>query len=170
MSIVTEKSFNSALTIIKKSGESLAQAIHEAGCFAINQANIHGNIGFGVRLMEAIGRKHDAKRVEKWLCTFGKFGMKAGELVYRKRKDIHEENYAAALEKANSTPYWELTQQEHCVFTVDYLAGIKSLVAKHDKAESLRGEGKEADEKNVAILDEVKAILARYTVPAAVAA
>src|SRR3970040_1648572 len=116
--MLNEKGFNKALATIKKQGDELAQAIHDAGLFAVSQANEHGNTGFGVRLMEALGRKHDAKRVEKWLCTFGKFGIKDGELVYRKRKDINAENLDSTLQKASDTPYWELTKQEHHKFSV----------------------------------------------------
>lgn len=160
--MMNEKSFNAALKNIHKSGESLAQSIHEAGLFAIAQANEHGNTGFGVRLMDAIGKKHDAKRVEKWLCTFGKFGIKDGVLVFRKRKDIGPENLEATLEKANAMPYWELTKQEHHKFHVNYLTILQGMLKKHEKAEALRTEGKEADEENIAILDEVKVLIARY--------
>ena len=78
--IGTEKTFNSNIATIKKGSEALAQAIHAAGMFALAQANEHGNIGFAVRLVEAMGKKHDAQRVVKWLCHFGKFDVKKYEI------------------------------------------------------------------------------------------
>jgi hypothetical protein len=164
--MLNEKSFNQAINTIKTGSEALATAIHNAGIFAIAQANEHGNIGFGTRLIEAMGRKHDVKRVEKWLCTFGKFGMKAGVLVYRNRKDIKAETLQAFIDKAEVIPYWELTEQEHHVFSVDYLSALYSLFNKSKKAEELRLEGKEVDEKNVAILEEIKTLLLRHELSA----
>lgn len=168
MSIINEKDFNKSLVSIKKQGESLATEVHNAGMFALLQANTHGNTGFGVRLIEALGKKHDAKRVEKWLMHFGKFGIKDGLLCYRKRKDITAENFDATMQKAEATPYWELTAQEHAVFKVDYLAQLKSLLAKHEKAVQLRSEGKDAEEKNEGLLGALKAVLqAHETAPVA---
>lgn len=168
--MMNEKTFNVTLKAINANGEKLADAIHNAGLFAISQANEHGNTGFGVRLMDAIGKKLDAKRVEKWLCTFGKFGIKEGVLIYRKRKDIGPENLEAVLQKADQTPYWELSKQEHHKFSVNYLSELLGMLKKHEKAEKLRTEGKEASEDNVAILDEVKALIAKYQQQAATAA
>ena len=53
MTTINEKQFNSTIKAIKSNAESLAQSIHDAGVFAIAQANLHGNDGFAVRLMEA---------------------------------------------------------------------------------------------------------------------
>ena len=44
----TEKSFNSNIAAIKKGAEAMAMAIHNAGLFAIAQANEHGNIGYAI--------------------------------------------------------------------------------------------------------------------------
>ena len=127
--IQNEKGFNAALAAIKKSGEALAQYIHNAGLFALAQVNEHGNDGFAVRLLEAMGKKHDAKRVEKWLCHYGKLGMKAGVLVYRARRDINPETLDAVLNEAANTPYWELTEQEHHVFKFNGLSMLQSIVS-----------------------------------------
>jgi hypothetical protein len=165
--INNDKSFNTAIAGIRKNSESLAELVHSAGLFAIKQANEHGNTGFGERLIEALGRKHDAKRVEKWLCYFGKFGMKAGKLVYRARKDIGPENLDAWLEKASATPYYDLTAQEHHGFTFDGLAGLKSILKRHATAIEKAQAGEEVTMKNEGVLAEVQALLAKYDKTAA---
>lgn len=160
--MINEKGFNAALKRIKTNADTLAQAIHEAGLFAIAQVNEHGNDGFGARLVEAMGKKHDAQRVVTWLCHFGKFGVKNNKLVYRARKDITPDKLDSFLKNAEVTPYWELTRQPDLKFKVDYLSMLTSILKRHEKAEELRDEGKEVDESNVAVLDEVKAIIAKY--------
>jgi hypothetical protein len=156
------KDFNKAIESIKNNAEKLAATIHEAGMFAIAQANEHGNTGFGVRLIEALGKKHNAKSVAKWLQTFGKFGVKKGELVYKARKDINATNLEAWLVKANATPYWELTPDTITIVKYDYLTMLKGIVAKHKKASELESEGKTVVENNVAVIAEVEALLAKF--------
>ena len=133
MAKLNEKQFNAALATIKKSAEVLAQSIHEAGMFAIAQVNEHGNWYFGNRLIEAMGRKHDAQRVVTWLTHFGKFGVKGGKLCYRQRKDIKLENLDAWLEKAEARPYWELTAQKLLVQNVNYLSMLASIAKAYEK-------------------------------------
>lgn len=162
MNITTDKQFASTIAFIAKGTEAVANSIHLAGLYALQQANVHGNVGFGVRLIEALGGKHDVKRVEKWLCHFGKFGMKEGLLVFRKRKDINETNLDAWNEKSANCPYWTLTPVEHHKFSVDYLTMLKGLLNKHRKAEALREEGKEAEEHNTGVLIEVEKLLAKF--------
>lgn len=158
--IKNEKSFNAALKAISKSGEALASYIHNAGLFAIEQVNEHGNDGFGVRLIEALGRKHDAKRVEKWLCHFGKFGMKQGKLVYRKRHDIQPENLTAILEQAEATPYWELTAQEHHVFKFNAVSMLQSILARYKTAQEKADAGEEVSIEGADLLASVEKLLA----------
>lgn len=163
MLINNEKQFANEVKKISNMGEKLAESIHEAGLFALQQVNTHGNDGFAVRLIEALGKKHDKVRVMKWLCTFGKLGTKDGILVYRKRKDIDAENLDAWLEKANSIPYWELTPQAEFHFKVDYLSILKGALAKHKKAVALADEGKQVEEGNVGLIAEIEAIVVKYT-------
>jgi hypothetical protein len=160
--INNDKSFNAAIAGIKKNGEALASLVHATGLFALSQANLHGNTGFGERLMEALGKKHDAKRVEKWLCHFGKFGMKQGKLVYRARKDIGPENQDAMLAEAEATPYWELTEQAHHGFTFDGIASLKAIITRHETAVKKANAGEEVTMKNEGILAEVQALLAKF--------
>lgn len=164
-----EKSFNVTLKTIAAMGEKLADNIHAAGMYAIKQVNEHGNDGFAQRLIDAMGKKQDVKRVEKWLCTFGKFKMKGTKLVYLARKDINETNLDIWLEKADATPFWELTEQEHHKFSVDYLMILKQAIKKHEKAEALTVEGKEVEEKNIGLLADIQALLAKHEMQPAVA-
>ena len=160
---LTEKSFNSTLKAISKNGEALAQDIHDAACFALRQANEHGNVGFGTRLVEAMGKKHDVKRVEKWLCHFGKFGMKKGELVYRARRDILPENLEAQQDKAEAMPYWELTEQEHHKFTFDGVAMLHSIMNRYANAQGRLNAGiKDVEIKNESVVADIQAILDKY--------
>ncbi len=158
----TEKSFNATLKAIGTGGEKLASLIHSAGLFALAQVNEHGNTGFGERLLEAMGKKHDAKRVEKWLCHFGKFGMKSGALVYRARRDILPENLDAWAEKAEATPYWELTEQEHHKFSFDAISMLQGILNRHAKAKEKEAAGDEVSIANESALADVTAILNRY--------
>ncbi|UOF80661.1 hypothetical protein [Caudoviricetes sp.] len=167
MSTMTEKSFNVSLKIIRNMGDKFAQSVHEAGMFALQQANLHNNNGFAVRLMEAVGKKHDAKRLEKWLCHFGKLGIKQGILVYRNRKDIVAETVDATLAAAEATPYWELTQQEHHKMTFDTLAALKSLIARHDTVQKAGVEGKPVEIKHEAEFAAVKALFEKLSGTAA---
>lgn len=160
--MINEKDFNNKLTIIKNSGEAFAQNIHEAGLMAIEYSILHGDVGFGARLMEALGKKHDAKRVERWLCHFGKFGMKQGKLVFRKRGDLKSETLEAHMGGANAMPYWELTPQTHYKMTFDYLSILRSAIKQHEKAEKMKNEGKEVDEKNIAVLEQMKEVFAKF--------
>jgi len=117
--MLNEKSFNAAIKRIKTTSEEFAATIHEAGLFAIAQANEHGNVGFGARLIEAMGKKHDRQRVVSWMVKYGKFGVKNGLIVYRSRKDITVANLDATLAQAEAVPYWELTPEKKLVETVN---------------------------------------------------
>lgn len=157
--MINDKQFNTTIKAIKGNSEALAQAIHEAGVFAIAQANLHGNDGFAVRLIEAMGKKHDAQRVATWLMKFGKLGIKKGVIVFRKRLDITPENAQSFVDKAEATPYWELTSQPQLKTTIDYLALLHGLVKRHETAEASRKEGKDVTELHPEVLDEVRAML-----------
>lgn len=170
MTQYTEKSFNVVLKAIAQGGEKLATMIHNAGLFALAQANEHGNTGFGERLITAMGKKHDVKRVEKWLCHFGKFGMKSGKLVYRARRDILPENLEAWQAKAAACPYWELTEQEHHKFTFDALSMLQGILNRHAKAVEKKNAGDEVSIANEAALADVSAILNKYAAAASKAA
>ena len=160
--IENEKSFNGILKAIAKSGEALAVYIHEAGLFALVQVNEHGNDGFAVRLIEAMGKKHDAKRVEKWLCHFGKLGMKADKLVYRARRDINPETIDAVLRDANDTPYWELTEQEHHAFKFNGLSMLESIVRRYNTAQEKANAGEEVVIEHDDVLAEVQAVIKKH--------
>jgi hypothetical protein len=159
MTTINEKQFNVTIKNIKKNADDLAQSIHEAGVFAISQANIHGNDGFAQRLMEAMGKKHDAQRVATWLMKFGKLGIKNGVMVYRKRKDIEPENAQSFIDAAEATPYWELTPQPQLKMTVDYLSLLHGIVKRHETAEANRKEGKEVTELHTDVLAQVCELL-----------
>lgn len=165
--IENEKGFNSAIAAIKKSGEALANYVHNAGLFALAQVNEHGNDGFAVRLLEALGRKHDAKRVEKWLCHFGKLGMKSGKLVYRARRDITPETIDAILKEAESIPYWDFTEQEHHVFKFNGLTMLQSIVSRLNTANEKAQAGEEVEITSPEVVAEVAAILEKYKAKAA---
>jgi hypothetical protein len=165
--MLNDKGFNGALVAIKKSSDGLAQLIHDAGIFAIAQVNEHGNDGFAVRLVEAMGKKHDAQRVVNWLVRFGKLGVKKGAIVYRNRKDITPETLPVWIERAEATPYWDLTPQKQLVEHVDYLGMVASIINKHKAVIKKQEEGKEVEEKNVSILPELEALYAKLTAKAA---
>ncbi len=161
---MNEAQFNTSLTIIKEQGEKFAAAIHESGLFALAQVNEHGNSGFAVRLLEAIGTKHAAKRVQHWLITFGKLQVKEGKLSYLKRQDITETNLDVMLEKADKTPYWELKAEADVKTSLDFVALLHSIIRKAEKAEQAKVEGKEVEFKNEAALAEIKALYAKFNV------
>lgn len=159
---MNEAQFNTSLTIIKEQGEKFAAAIHESGLFALSQVNEHGNSGFAVRLLEAIGTKHAAKRVQHWLVTYGKLTIKEKKLVYLKRQDITEANLDAWLEKADKTPYWELKAEADIKTSLDFAAMLGSIIRQATKAEKAKAEGKEVEFKNEAALTEIKALYAKF--------
>lgn len=165
--IQNEKGFNATLKAITTGGDKLATLIHTAGLFALAQVNEHGNSGFGERLLEAMGKKHDAKRVEKWLCHFGKFGMKGGKLVYRARRDIAPENLDAWAKKADECPYWELTVQEHHKFVFDGIGMLSAIVNRHAKAKEHEAAGDAVEIRNEGILTEIQAIINKHALAAA---
>lgn len=165
--VQNEVSFNKALKAITKSGEALADYIHYAGLFALAQVNEHGNDGFAVRLLEAMGKKHDAARVEKWLCHYGKLGMKAGKLVYRARRDITAETIDAILAEATATPYWELTEQTHHVFRFNCLSMLESIVRRSDTAKQKIAAGEEVEIAGPDLVADVTALIAKHQAHAA---
>jgi hypothetical protein len=171
MKMLNDKGFNGVLRAIKNTSDKLAENIHAAGLFAIAQANEHGNIGFATRLIDAMGKKHDAQRVVTWLCAHGKIGVSKGLIVFRKRKDVLPENLDAWLEKADASPYWVYTAQKKLVENFDYLAMLQSIIHKHDKVipEKIAA-GFEVNETNIAALVEVRKLvekLAPKAVPVA---
>jgi hypothetical protein len=167
MEKINEKQFDVALKTIGKSAEGLAASIHLAGLFAIEQSILHNNASPAIRLREAMGKKHDAQRVVTWLCFFGKLGVKKNAIVYRARKDVMPEHCEAQLKAADDCPYWDKTPQKAIVFSVDYLAGIKSLIAKHEQAIEKTAQGEEVREKNIALVARLHALVAEYAPKAA---
>lgn len=158
ITIISQERFDTLISTIEIQGEQFANNIHEAGLHAIAQANQHGNIGFATRLMDAIGKKHARERVKSWLIKFGKFTLKDRAIVYLKRADIKPENLDSWLEKADATPYWELTNEAEAKVTIDYLQIIKSAIEKAGKEAA---KGKEVTEKHVEAKVELQALLER---------
>lgn len=159
--MINDKQFNTTLKAIKTNSENLANQIHSAGVFAIAQANLHGNNGFADRLIEALGKKHDAQRVATWLMKFGCLGVKGNKMIYRKRKDITPENAQSFVDKAEAMPYWELTPQKQLKMTVDYLSLLHGLVKRHTTAEEARKDGKEVEELHPEVLAMVRELLVK---------
>lgn len=160
---ITEKSYNQNLKVIAVTGERFAQAVHEAGLFALHQVNIHGNSTFATRLMEAVGRKHDAKRIEKWLCYFGKLGMNKQALVYKARKDITPENVDAKLKEAETIPYWELTVQEHHKEVADIITLLQQIPKRIIKLQQKEAAGAEVEIRNLSALNDVNSLIEKLT-------
>ena len=163
--MINDKQFNSTIKAIKGTSEALAQSIHEAGVFAIAQANIHGNDGFAQRLIEAMGKKHDSQRVATWLMKFGKLGIKKGIMVFRKRLDINAENAQSFVDQAELLPYWELTSQPQLKMPIDYMALLQGIVKRHTTAEEGRKEGKDITELHTEVLDQVREMLKKLGNP-----
>jgi hypothetical protein len=166
---VNKENSTTKLQIIRIAVAQVANEIHEYGLFALQQANEHNNITYGKLLIDALGKKADVKRVEKWLFAFGKFGMKGTELVFRDRKDIKPETIDAVMAKASSTPWYDYSEVEHASFKVDYLAILKSAMAKHKKAAQLQAEGKEVEIKHEGLFAEIAALIAKVETPSPVA-
>lgn len=167
-----DKRFNKNLKAISTSAESLAKLIHESAMYALSQVNIHGNDGFAVRLVEAMGRKHDVERVEKWFCYYGKLGMKAGKLVFRKNKKIQPETIDAIMAEAAATPYWELNPQRHNVQSIDYLSLLAGIIKRRATISQKNSENDDAhqiEEHNVGVLDEIAKIIKAHQPVQAVA-
>ena len=161
--IIDELGFRVLLTTITKEADEMANNIHAAGMYALKQVNCDGNYNFASLLIDALGKKHDKKRVIAWLTFYGKLSnTKDKGLVYRKRKDIVSENVEAWLTRADKTPYWEHTPQEEGSFSVDYLSMLISIFNKHNRAEELKGTGKAVKETHIGVLEEIKAIIKRH--------
>jgi hypothetical protein len=157
-----DKEFHVLCQRIKVSGDVLATTIHNAGLYALQQVNIHGQTHHGLMLIEAVGTKHDKVRILKWLMFFGKFGYKNKLLIYKKRKDIAPENVDNWLKRADETPYWDLTPQPEMEVTIDYLSMLKSIVSRHEGIPNLEEAGKKVTEKNVGVLAEVSKLLKKF--------
>lgn len=162
--VTNDKEFNKVLGGITIASDFLASQIHIAGLYALRHANIHSDVSKAVQLIDAMGKKHDKKRVQQWLVHFGKIAVQKGLIVFRKRKDINPENVEAWLFRASELPYWELNKQAEVKYTFDYLTMIKSIIETHDKkAVTLASEGKTVNEVNVGLLDGLKALIHGYT-------
>lgn len=159
------KTFNKQIAHIKTSSEALAVSIHSAGIFAIAQANEFGNINFGTRLMDAMGKKHNRQRVVNWLVKFGKFGVAKGLIVYRNRKDISAENLDKWLDNANKTPYWELTPEAKLIEKIDYLTMLGSLLNRHKAAQNKAEFGIKIEEHNIGIIPELQKLFDKFQTP-----
>lgn len=160
--MLNEKSFNATLKAITKNADQLAAQIHDAGMFALLQANQHGNTGFAQRLIEAMGKKHDAMRVARWLVHYGCMTITKGEVKYRKRKDITSpEHFDANIEAAEQSPYWVLTPQGDVTVKIDVIARLEGIVRSISNAHKKQAEGKEVQITHEDALAEVQALIAK---------
>ena len=162
LNIITDKVFDATLKSVSKHAEDLSTAMHQAGLYCLHQCNVKNNADAGQRLIDAIGQKQDKQRIARWLVFFGKFTVKNGLLVYKKRKDITEANAEGWVERANEMPYWELILQPQLMVTFDYLAMIQSIINKASKVHELEEEGKQVTEKNQGVLKELSKIMVAY--------
>lgn len=160
--IKNDKEFGKRLTKISKQSDLLADDIHIAGLYALSQVNIHGQPSSAVRLIEAMGKKHDKVRVMKWLIHFGKLTVKDKVLVYKKRKDINPETVDAWAAKADATPYWELTAQQEMTVTYDYYKMIESVLNKRKGIPDLTTKGKQVEEVNAGLLDAIQEVFNKF--------
>lgn len=160
--IKNDKEFGKRLTKISKQSDLLADDIHIAGLYALSQVNIHGQPSSAVRLIEAMGKKHDKVRVMKWLIHFGKLTVKDKVLVYKKRKDINPETVDAWAAKADAMPYWELTAQQEMTVTYDYYKMIESVLNKRKGIPELTSKGKQVDEVNEGLLDAIQEVFNKF--------
>ena len=159
-----DKSFNRALVTIRGQSEKLAILIHATALFAIAQVNEHGNDGFAVRLVDAMGKKNRAEAVKAWLVHFGKLKVSKGVLSYSKRKDINATNLDKWLEKADATPYWKLTPEPKLRETKNYLTALNNLLKYHDKtANEKREAGIEVTELNTPLIDHIRKLVEAAT-------
>lgn len=157
-----KKTFEKNLKTIAAKSDELAQLIHETGLAAIALVNSSGDTAWGVRLVDALGRKHDKARVVAWLVRFGKFAWNKDKgLIFRKRKDINPATLESFLQQANELPYWDLTPQPQPKVTFDYLSMIESIINKSKKAAEGE-EGKVFEEKNTAVLADLKTLFTKY--------
>lgn len=159
---LNEKTFNTILKKINKTSEQLARDIHDAGMFAIFQANQFGNVGFAERLMEAIGRKHDAQRVAKWLVKYGKIAIVKNKVTYRNAKDINPETFDAVLAEAEATPYWELTPKTNVTVSLDILSRLEAILHSVENMHKKQSEGKDVVIEHEEILPDVKALIEKF--------
>src|SRR5690606_23690492 len=80
--------------------------LHEYCLIALRQCLGSGNVGEAQRLLEMLGERYQTKKkIATWFCTFGRFKISGGSLIYRRRKDINKENSSEFLEKARVTPF-----------------------------------------------------------------
>lgn len=144
------KQFSSLLVKIAKDSDSLADMIHQAGLYAIAQANTHSNLSPAIKLVEALGRKHDKQRVVTWLCNFSVIRVSKGALVKGKKiPDID------ASEQADAMPYWELTPQPKLINKIDYKALLMGILKRHDNAQ----DNETVQEFNTELLEGVRTLL-----------
>lgn len=159
--MLNAKGFKSALINISKKSDELADLIHKAGMYALDQANTYGNFAPGYDLVDALGKKHDAKRVVIWLCHFGKFTVSNG-ILKASKKPVME----GWKEAAQAMPYYELTKQDKLIVKIDYLAMIKAVLAKQTKAQKMRDDGKEVIESNTEVLEKLSQFITQLEQPA----
>ena len=156
----TEKTLAKALHNIVTCGDSLADQIHAVGIYAIDQANLHGNINVANRLLEAMGTKHDKARVITWLVEFGSFSYnKEKGLTYRNRKDVSPETAQGFVDAAQESPYWVFTKQIEPKFEVHILARLKTLIDLPKKTRAKAEEsGKDADIHDEGLITKLLAV------------
>lgn len=161
--LMEEKGFKATCKRIAGVTEKLAEDIHSAGLFALHQVNVHGNTNFVTALIEAMGRKHRAEAVKTWLMHFGRVQFKKGEVKVRNRKDLTAENAEAWLEKANATPFWELTPEPVAKLHKDYLTAIKALIHFHTETVKEKvAAGIQVTEENTGIVAQLEKIVAAH--------
>jgi hypothetical protein len=151
--MLTTKTFDSTLVKINKHSDDLAEMIHDAGLYVIDQANTHRNIDPALRFVEALGRKHDKQRVVTWLTRFSILRIKKGSLIAGKNVVAKTE----WLEEANSLPYWELTPQPTLKGKLDILASLKGVLNRYESAKS--DSSKEWKFYNEDLLKDIQAMI-----------
>lgn len=144
--------YKTLLIRITKNADSLADDIHKAGMYALQQANEYNNMAAGIDLLQAVGHKHSAERVKAWLVMFGKFKIKNGELLSSSKKQLSED----WRDLADNTPYWKLNKEgAPKPVVIDYMKAVESLL---NRAEKLADNEKEFSEVNLEFKEKLQAL------------
>lgn len=93
--------------------------------------------------------------------------MKAKALCFRNRRDIAPENLDAWTDKANETPYYDLTEQDHHVMSFNGLSLLSAISTRFELVKTKEAAGEEVKIKNTQVMDEINALLAKYKAVAA---
>jgi hypothetical protein len=168
LTIQKEGSIKAAIKSIKTTGGTLQQKVHDTAIQCMLHAQEHGDTTLLSSLLDAVPAMVRNKGLHKWITDHSPLliSYDKKEQQYKVRKNKKDSANEWNIDTANSTPFWQYTQETTpTFFTFETLMKrMESIIAKAEAVEVEEGMTEE-QVKEVAHIrataDKMKAIVAQ---------